>query len=122
VSFPCLTNILNVPDPVFKLVISTRTLSFEPLAKAPKVSAPELFIIIPCEIVSKVKDVILVPPPNDDVVEPDIIKNEFPVNPLEVVEVNTKFEALTLELINCKDEVYKAIELLKLNIAEEENT
>ena len=53
-SFPCLINTLNVPDPVFAFVISNRTLSFEPLTKAPLVSDPELFIIIPCEIVSKV--------------------------------------------------------------------
>ncbi len=49
--------------------------------------------------------VVLVPPPNNDVVEPDIIKNEFPVNPLEVVEVNTKFGLELLELINCNPDV-----------------
>ena len=53
VSFPCLTNTLNVPDPVFTLVISNRILSLEPLTKDPETSDPELFIIIPCEIVSK---------------------------------------------------------------------
>ena len=53
------------------------------------------------------------------VVEPDITKNEFPVNPLEVVEVNTKLGLELLELINCKEALYGAIELLKLNIAEE---
>ena len=54
VSFPCLINTLNVPDPVFVFVISNRILSFEPLTKDPETSDPELFIIIPCEIVSKV--------------------------------------------------------------------
>ncbi len=54
VSFPCLINTLNVPDPVFVLVISNRILSFEPLTKDPETSDPELFIIIPWEIVSKV--------------------------------------------------------------------
>ena len=53
VSSPCLINTLNVPDPVFTLVISNRILSLEPLSKIPDVSDPELFIVIPCEIVSK---------------------------------------------------------------------
>jgi hypothetical protein len=62
-SFPLLITTLNVPDPVFELEISTLTLSTDPEAKAPEVSNElELLLIIPSEIVPKVKETALVPP------------------------------------------------------------
>jgi hypothetical protein len=62
-----------------------------------------LFIIIPSDKVSKTNAVVLVPPVKFVVVEPDITKYEFPVNPLEAVEVYNKFGEELLELINCKE-------------------
>jgi hypothetical protein len=54
-SSPLLSNRLNVPDPVFELIISQRIFEFDPEdnePEAPSILEPELFIITPSEIVS----------------------------------------------------------------------
>ena len=53
-SLPCLTNKLNVPDPVFEFVTSHLTLSLEPDTNEPfEFSDPELFINTPSDSVSR---------------------------------------------------------------------
>jgi hypothetical protein len=67
VSFPCLINTLNVPDPVFRFVISHLKLSLEPLDNTPDISGLVLLFTIPSDNVSKVKElepIFAVPPLN----------------------------------------------------------
>ena len=81
-----LTNKSNVPEEVFGLTISQRMLLLEPLTKAPAESnAPELFIIIPLDIVFNEKavafELALIAVDAAEVYEPDTTRatnNESP--------------------------------------------
>ena len=63
VSLPCLINKLNCPLPESTFAISNLTLSPDPLTNDPLVEVlPELFIIAPCDKVSKVNEAVVKSP------------------------------------------------------------